>query len=74
MKIAVLAGGLSPEHDVSMTSGALVANALASRGHSVALCDVYRPTSGQLRAVFDDTGRFSKEVPTAPPSLSKMRA
>lgn len=74
MKIAVLAGGLSPEHDVSMTSGALVANALAKKGHSVALCDVYRPTKRQLRAVFDDTGRFSKDVPLSPPSISDMRA
>lgn len=41
MKIAVLAGGLSPERDVSLSSGGLIANALKERGHSVALIDVY---------------------------------
>ncbi len=41
MKIAILAGGLSPERDVSLSSGALIAAALIKRGHSVALLDVY---------------------------------
>ena len=41
MRIVVLAGGLSPERDVSLSSGSLIANALISRGHRVALCDVY---------------------------------
>ena len=37
MKILVLAGGLSPEREVSLTSGSLVADALAQRGHEVCL-------------------------------------
>lgn len=41
MKIIVLAGGLSPERDVSLTSGSLIANALIRRGHRVLLLDVY---------------------------------
>ena len=41
MKIAVLAGGLSPEREVSLSSGSLIANALAERGHLTALADVY---------------------------------
>ncbi len=41
MKILVLAGGLSPERDVSITTGSLVADALVSRGHLVCLCDLY---------------------------------
>lgn len=41
MKILVLAGGLSPEREVSLTSGSLVADALAQRGHEVCLCDLY---------------------------------
>lgn len=41
MKIAVLAGGLSPERDVSLTSGSLIANALKRKGHRVAFADVY---------------------------------
>ena len=42
MKIAVLAGGLSPERNVSLTSGSLIANALSAKGHRVALLDIYK--------------------------------
>ncbi|MBQ0126051.1 MAG: ATP-grasp domain-containing protein [Clostridiales bacterium] len=62
MKIAILAGGASPEHDVSMASGAEAANALAGRGHSVALCDISQ----------NKTPRFCKKqnisftIPNAP--------
>ena len=41
MKIAVLAGGYSPERDVSLTSGTLIANALIDEGYDVRLADVY---------------------------------
>ena len=41
MKIAVLSGGLSPEREVSLSSGTLIANALVRRGHSVAFADLY---------------------------------
>ncbi|NLM60735.1 MAG: D-alanine--D-alanine ligase, partial [Clostridiales bacterium] len=37
MKIVVLAGGLSPERDVSLSSGSLIANALLDNGHEVLL-------------------------------------
>ena len=41
MNIVVLAGGLSPEREVSLTSGTLIANALIENGHRVLLLDVY---------------------------------
>jgi D-alanine-D-alanine ligase len=41
MKIAVAAGGFSPERDVSLSSGALIAGALTQLGHSVAFVDTY---------------------------------
>jgi D-alanine-D-alanine ligase len=41
MKIIVLAGGLSPERDVSLSSGALISNALIMNGHDVMLLDLY---------------------------------
>ena len=34
-RIAVLLGGPSAEHDVSLVSGRAIAGALASRGHAV---------------------------------------
>ena len=41
MKILVLAGGLSPERNVSLSSGAMVCQALRDRGHRVALVDLF---------------------------------
>jgi len=41
LNIVVLAGGLSPERDVSLTSGSLITAALKRKGHKVLLLDVY---------------------------------
>ena len=41
MNIVVLAGGTSPERDVSLGSAKMIYQALASRGHQVILLDVY---------------------------------
>ena len=41
MRIVVLAGGLSTERDVSISSGFLVAEALRKKGHQVVLLDVF---------------------------------
>ena len=41
MKIVVLAGGLSPERDVSFSSGTMATNALLSLGHQAILVDLF---------------------------------
>ena len=41
MKIVVLAGGASPERNVSLSSGTKIAQALRSLGHETALVDMY---------------------------------
>ena len=41
MKITVLAGGLSHEREVSLSSGSLIAGALVGRGFDVCLVDLY---------------------------------
>jgi len=41
MKIVVLAGGLNPERDVSLSSGAGICLALLEKGHDAFLLDVY---------------------------------
>ena len=41
MKITVLAGGLSHEREVSLSSGSLIAGALIRKGHEVCLVDLY---------------------------------
>ena len=41
MKIIVLAGGLSPERDVSLLSGAGICKTLREMGHQAFLLDVF---------------------------------
>jgi D-alanine-D-alanine ligase len=41
LNIIVLAGGLSPERNVSLSSGSLISSALRRKGHKVLMLDVY---------------------------------
>ena len=41
MNIIVLAGGLSPERNVSLSSGSLISAALRRKGHKILMLDVY---------------------------------
>ena len=41
MKVVVLAGGLSAERDVSLSSGSMIYRALRENGHRAVLLDVY---------------------------------
>ncbi|MFL2028858.1 D-alanine--D-alanine ligase family protein [Loigolactobacillus zhaoyuanensis] len=41
MKIVVLAGGRSPERNVSLSSGAKITNALRQKGHAAVLIDLF---------------------------------
>ena len=50
MKIVVLAGGLSPERNVSLSSGAMVCEALRTRGHQAALVDLFFGLEGRSPA------------------------
>ena len=52
MKIVVLAGGLSPERNVSLSSGCKVCAALRERGHEVAFVDMYLGTREAPEALF----------------------
>lgn len=63
--IAVLAGGLSDEREVSLTSASLVANALSESGHRVCLVDVCEDicVAGADRdALFSAHRRYSHSV------------
>lgn len=78
MKIAVLAGGLSPERDVSLSSGSLIANALREAGHHVLLLDVYEGISSNgcnLEDLFEDhTGSpYAYIVPEVEPNLDEIK-
>ncbi len=77
MNITVLAGGWSPERDVSLTSGSLIANALMARGHRVLLLDPYLgvdlPEGTNVRALFRSEGEYHHAVREDIPDLSVLR-
>ncbi|CDE19008.1 d-alanine--D-alanine ligase 12 [Eubacterium sp. CAG:841] len=74
MKIVVLAGGMSPERDVSLSSGALIATALMERGHSVALADVYKPiNTAEIDKMFRSEGKYEYRVPASEPDLENLK-
>ena len=56
MKIVVLAGGLSTERNVALTSGTGICRALRRRGHKAVLVDMFMGLenySGALEDIFD---------------------
>ena len=57
MKIVVLCGGLSPERDVSISSGTRIAKTLKQNGHQIVLVDMYfglENWQGSLDNIFDN--------------------
>ena len=68
MKIVVLAGGLSPERNVSLSSGVMVARALRERGHQAALVDMYLGVTGDPAALYtsplpEEWARIGRQAP-----------
>ena len=77
MKIVVLAGGLSGERNVSLSSGTMVAEALRERGHRVALCDLFfglEGYDGDPEALYDAPIPVEwKKVARQAPDLLEVR-
>lgn len=71
MKIVVLAGGISMERDVSLSSGSLIYKALKERGHQAVLLDVFLGYEGNnIESIFEkdydwaaETGHVAGEHP-----------
>lgn len=79
MDIVVLAGGLSTERDVSITSGGMVAKALRKKGHRVVLLDVfmgYEQDNCDVEALFESGYDFTKDIAVGEkiPDLAKVRS
>lgn len=78
MKIVVLAGGLSPERDVSLSSGALISNALIENGHDVMLLDLYIGENNEdIAPVYRNNKsdfRYSYTVSEQEPDLEKIKS
>jgi D-alanine-D-alanine ligase len=77
MRIVVLAGGLSPERDVSLSSGSLIANALIDNGHDVILIDLYHGIHSDYNQLLflnkNSEKRYHYKVTLVEPNLEKLK-
>ena len=78
MKIVVLAGGLSPERDVSLSTGTEVCNALRGVGQQAALVDLFygvETLPEPIDSFFEDSAPLPpRPVKAAAPDLDAVRA
>ncbi len=78
MNIVVLAGGLSPERDVSLSTGTMVTNALRSKGHNAVLVDLFfgmETLPANPADAFAVSGMMPQfAVPEKAPDLDAVRA
>ena len=78
MNIVVLAGGLSPERNVSLSTGVMVTEALRQRGHGAALVDMFfglEDYKGPLEALFEaPVPEDAKRIDSKAPDLAEVRA
>lgn len=76
-KIVVLAGGLSPERDVSLSSGSRIANSLIKSGYDVMLLDLYLGINNKdIKPEYKNNKSkdlFSYSVPQKEPDLEKLK-
>ena len=75
MKIVVLAGGLSPERNVSLSTGTMVTEALRALGHRAGLVDMYFGLEGEAGEAFFDApvSDAYKKVSRQAPDLEEVR-
>lgn len=62
MKIAVLAGGISTERDVSLSTGKMVYQALKEKGHQTIILDVYLGYEQNITGIFEKDTDWAKEI------------
>ena len=62
MKIVVLAGGISSERDVSLSSGGMIYRALRKNGHQAILLDVYLGYEEETEGIFGRDTDWSATV------------
>ena len=78
MKIVVLAGGISPERDVSLSSGVMIYNALKQNGHQAVLLDVYLGYAGEdIAEIFDKEDDWAGEfgvISEKNPDIEQIKA
>lgn len=62
MKVVVLAGGISTERDVSLSTGSMIYHALKKNGHQVILLDVYLGYEGKINGLFEKDVDWSAQI------------
>ncbi|MBQ4259487.1 MAG: D-alanine--D-alanine ligase [Lachnospiraceae bacterium] len=62
MKIVVLAGGLSTERDVSLSTGSMIYKALKANGHQTVMLDVYLGYEGNITTIFEEDKDWAAQV------------
>ena len=73
MKIVVLAGGLSPERDVSLSSGSKIANTLLNSGYEVLLLDLYEGAESNAEFRKGTDFLYQYKVEESEPDLEAVR-
>ena len=72
MNIVVLAGGLSMERDVSLTSGSRIANTLRDAGHNAVLVDLYYGIEKDKMNFEGISGRYEYNISETAPDLDAL--
>ena len=75
MNIVVLAGGLSPERNVSLSSGSLISAALRRKGHKVLMMDIYegiKDVPSDVLSLFTAEETVTKAVGASAPSAADL--
>lgn len=62
MKVVVLAGGISTERDVSLSSGRMIYQALRKKGHQTILLDVYLGYDADPEGIFELEKDWTKHI------------
>ncbi len=77
MKIVVLAGGISTERDVSLSSGKMIYEALKRKGHQTILLDVFLGYNGDITDIFEKEEDWAREIGAVReqnPDISQVKA
>lgn len=78
MKVVVLAGGISTERDVSLSSGKMIYQAVKRLGHQAVLLDVYLGMEREdIETIFESDEDFAKDIADVKeinPDISAVKA
>jgi D-alanine--D-alanine ligase len=78
MKVVILAGGISTERDVSLSTGRMIYEAVKKNGHQAVMLDVYLGYTGEnVETIFDREEDWAREVGMVgeeKPDIGKVKA